>query len=127
MAILTREQILAADDLPRRQVACPEWGGDVFVRGLTARERDLYDIETLGNRGDQAKMDCWRVRMVGRCIVDEKGKRMFKDTEIEELANKSAAPVKRLFDAITELSGMTPGAVEDAEKNSSAGQDAASP
>jgi len=35
MAILTAEQLLAADDLPEETLPIPEWGGEVVLRGLT--------------------------------------------------------------------------------------------
>ena len=38
MTILTREQILAIDDLPEETISVSEWGGDIVVRGLTRGE-----------------------------------------------------------------------------------------
>ena len=40
MAYLDKAAILTADDLGRREVAVPEWGGTVLIRGLTGAERD---------------------------------------------------------------------------------------
>jgi hypothetical protein len=48
---LNKDQILHADDLPRREVQTPEWGGSVFVRALTGDERDSYEGEMLGSDG----------------------------------------------------------------------------
>ncbi len=36
MNILSKEAILSADDLPREIVSVPEWGGQVYVRTMTA-------------------------------------------------------------------------------------------
>ena len=39
--LLSKEQILAAEDLPHKDVPVPEWKGTVRVRALTGFERDL--------------------------------------------------------------------------------------
>ena len=39
MAILTKNAILSAEDFEYAIVPCPEWGGDVRVRGLTAADQ----------------------------------------------------------------------------------------
>ena len=38
--MLTREQILAADDLPRERCPVPEWHGELWVRTMTAADRE---------------------------------------------------------------------------------------
>ena len=38
--MLSRNAILNADDLPRKEVFVSEWNGSVFVRALTGAERD---------------------------------------------------------------------------------------
>ena len=42
-SLLTREAILARDDEQSETVEVPEWDGSVRVRGLTGRERDLWE------------------------------------------------------------------------------------
>ena len=42
-ALLTKEQMLAADDIKSERVEVPEWGGDVMVRGLTGTQRDAWE------------------------------------------------------------------------------------
>ena len=41
MAILTKSAILAAEDFNYALVSCPEWGGEVRVRGLTAADQAM--------------------------------------------------------------------------------------
>ena len=43
MTILTRDQILQANDLVTETVEVPEWGGSVFVKSLTGVERDQFE------------------------------------------------------------------------------------
>ena len=40
MAVLTKQQILAAEDLPSETLLVKEWCGDVTVRTMTGAERD---------------------------------------------------------------------------------------
>ena len=42
-----KEQILKADDLPKEKVNVPEWNVDVYVRALTAAERDGYEASLI--------------------------------------------------------------------------------
>ena len=42
MNILSKDAILAADDLPRETVHVPEWGGDVYVRTMSGTDRDAF-------------------------------------------------------------------------------------
>jgi hypothetical protein len=110
-----RESILAADDLPRREVPTPEWAKfgakSVWVRGLTAAERDDYEqslTERAEDGGVRAKVVQHNIRaaFVARVIVDAQGVRVFTDKDIEALGNKSAAVIDRLWDVGRELSGM---------------------
>ena len=41
--VLSKEQILQADDLKTETVEVPEWGGDVLLRELRGRERDAFE------------------------------------------------------------------------------------
>ena len=43
MGVLTREQILKADDMTTERVPVPEWGGEVLVKSLTGRQRDEFE------------------------------------------------------------------------------------
>lgn len=127
--ILTRAEILAADDLPRELVDVPEWGGSVYVRGLTAMERSEFENLMLGLENRRIKvgksddmtiqmdMRVLRVRLSALCMVDEKGNRLFGDDEVEELGRKSADALNRIFVVAQRLSGMTADDVEDAAGN----------
>ncbi len=43
MGLLTKDDILGADDLATEDVEVPEWGGCVRVRALTGTERDAFE------------------------------------------------------------------------------------
>lgn len=121
---LTREQILAADDLLTEDVAVPEWGGTVRVRGLTGAERDAFEQGTIEQRGRKvkARLVNIRARLASLCIVDEQGQRLFSEADMVELGRKSARPLDRVWDTATRLSGMSESDAEDLELNFEKGQ-----
>ena len=116
MAILTRDAILAAQDLATQDVAVPEWGGDVRIRVLTGAERDALSASLMDKDG-KPDLATYRVRLVACCVVDEAGVRQFSDSDIAALGAKSALALQRVFEAADALNAMQPGAVEAAEKN----------
>ena len=117
MAFLTRDQILAADDMPTREVAVPEWGGTVRVRTMSARDRDALELAALQAREDNTSVDNIRARFAAACIIDDKGGQLFGLGDIEALGNKSAAALNRVYEAIAELNLIRPDDIEDAAKN----------
>ena len=111
--MLSKKDILKSNDLELECVEIPEWGGHVFVRGLTARERDEFEISI----GESLNQDNLRARLVVLGACDEEGERLFNTKDAHALGKKNAAAVDRLFDAIQRLSAMTPDALETIEGN----------
>lgn len=109
--MLNREAIEAAVDLPRETVACPEWGGDVTVTAITARERIQLSQQLKDKPSEVALV--W----TAYCLVDETCQRIFPDAwaGAEVLAKKSSAVVERLFEVVDRLNGLT----GDSSKNES--------
>lgn len=113
MRILTKEAILAADDLPRELVNVPEWGGDVFVRTMTGTDRDAFEASLIGKEG---RMENVRARLVSLTLCNEAGERMFGDAEIAALGKKSARALDRVFSVAQRLNGIGTEQVEAAKK-----------
>ena len=111
--MLNRENILNAVDLDTKVVEVPEWNGEVSVRGLTARERDSFEASI----GAAANLENLRARLVVLCLVDDEGKRIFKDTDAKALGEKNAQVVNRLFEECRVMSGMTDADVVELEGN----------
>lgn len=131
MALLTKNQIVQADDIKHRDVEVPEWGGTVRVRGLTARERSLIEATMVAVKGENVTvrveaLATLRERLVGASLVDENNERLFSDREILDLSKKSGAVLQRLFDVAQELSGMDKKAIASAEGNFVAARSASS-
>src|SRR5690242_16024071 len=106
MTALTRDSILGAADLPAQDVAVPEWGGSVRVRGLTGDERDDFEASCVVGKGKQTTVT-WknaRAKIVARCVIDDAGARVFSDGDVEALGLKSAAALNRVYAVAAKLS-----------------------
>lgn len=117
---LSRDQILEADDLDREQVDVPEWGGPVYVREMTAAERDAFEAEILDRKSDgevEVDLQNIRARLLVRVLCDEDGDRLFDDADIEPLSRKSGAVMGRLFQVAQKLNGLTAQDIEEIAGN----------
>ena len=128
MEDLTRDAILGADDLPRREVEVPEWGGRLWVRTMTGLERDRYEaglvVEPGTKRAD--RLANLRARLVALTAVDAAGERLFAETDVEALGAKSSKALDRVADAALKMNGLGPDDVEELVGNSVPGPDDAS-
>jgi len=117
--LLSRDDILNAQDLPTERVYVDPWGGEVLVRGLTAAERDEYEASIVRRKGQKTEVDMRNIRakLVVRCVVDENGQRVFRDEDAELLGQKSAAAVDRIFEVAQRLSGLSNRDIEELAGN----------
>lgn len=108
MAILTRDTILGATKPPQQVVNVPELGGEVIVRGMTGVERDAFEMSCFEGRGKKRdwNMRNMRAKLVGFCCIDEAGRRVFTDQDVEALGSVRADVIDRLFSVAQKLSGM---------------------
>ena len=115
---LTREDILNAQDIPEEVVPCPEWGGDVLVRGLTLAEAHQA-IKAMGEskERDVQKMNLWAIT---QGIRGEGGRPLFTEADYPALLQKSSAACLRVTKVFTRISGLGEEAEEETRKNSSA-------
>ncbi len=122
--LLSRDQILSADDLQTKDVYVHPWGGYVRIRTMTAHERDQFEQQIFTNRGGKKdKMDDVRAKLASLAIVDESGNRMFSEKDVKALSKKSAAAVDKVFSEAQKLNAVTDEDVEDMTKNSETTQD----
>jgi hypothetical protein len=119
MALLGRDTILSAPDLPRETVPVPEWGGEVLVRGLTGAERDAFEESCYTGRGKDRRENFanLRARLVALAIIGEDGTRVFAEADVKALGGKSAAGLDRVFAVIQRLNGLRERDVEDLAGN----------
>ena len=115
MPVLSRDDILAVDDIKIESMDVPEWGGSVFVRGMTGAERDQFESSIISIDGDNQKVDMRdiRAKLCSKSICDEDGKKLFTPADIKELSKKSAVALQRVFKVAQRLSGITDDDVEE--------------
>jgi hypothetical protein len=108
MAVLTFDQIISSQDLPKELVTVPEWGGDVYIATMTAGDRDAYEMSVASMQNGKMKPDMRNIRakLVSRCLVDEAGVRIFTEDKINDLGKKSAKVLDRLFDKASQINGI---------------------
>lgn len=116
-----RDKILAIqDDTPSEIVSVPEWGVEVLVRGFSLGAKDDFMASIVDPETRKPNVKAFNVGvLVGTAYDPESGAKLFTETDIPVLKQKSAAAVQRLVDAGTRLSGLTDDAVEVAAKKSS--------
>ena len=113
--ILNRDDILAVQDIETKQVPVPEWGGDVYVKGMTGAERDAFETTIIVDHGNKQTVTTENIRakLAAFSVVDEEGVLMFSVKDIKALGKKSAAALQRVFDVAKELSGIGDDDIEE--------------
>lgn len=116
-------QILDKDDQQWGKVPVPEWAPDghphperwvLRLRGLTGRERDLFEASINQTRGGKQKQnfDNFRARLIVQCAVDPGGHKLFSRADLKRLGEKSAKALDRVFTECNKLNGFTEEDVE---------------
>lgn len=121
--MLTRDDILKAEDMAIERVDVPEWSPNgnkkddafVFVRNMTGRERDAFEKTIFTQRGKKqiVNMENFRAKLFVHSVCDDKGELLFTDGDVKDLSGKSAAPLQRVFDVASRLSGISSRDVEE--------------
>jgi hypothetical protein len=116
-----RDKILAVqNDTPSELVKIKEWDVEVMVRGFTLGAKDNFLAAIINPETKQADLRAFNVGiLVGTAFDPESGEKLFTESDIPILKEKSAAVVQRLVDVGTRLSGLSDEAVELAAKKSS--------
>ena len=121
MALLSRDQILGANDLKTEQVPVPEWGGDVLVGTMTGTARDAYEqsiIEVDSQGKAKQNLQNIRAKLLAAVLVDENGNRLFSEKDINALGKKSSAALDRVFTVAQRINSVSDEDIEDLAKNS---------
>lgn len=112
---LGRDDILGVQDIDIEEVDVPEWSGPVFVKGMTGKEREQFE------KGYSDAGGNIRAQLASMTICDKDGVLLFSLKDVEELGNKSASALMRVFDVARKLSRIGTKGVEEMEANPSGG------
>lgn len=122
-------------DIGRSYVHVPEWATTpedapdtyVCIRGLTGTERDNFEGSVVSFKGNDKQVNLRNIRakLVAMVLIDEDtGERLYSDTEVALLGNRSAAALTRVFEAAQRLSGLTDSDVKELAAELKNGQSA---
>jgi hypothetical protein len=126
MALMSKDQINKAVDRKWEDVPVPEWGdGEVRLMELSAADRGYMEAGSVVAQGMDPSLrveslKLYRQRLVAFGMVDDNFNRVYNNTTMRELNDKSGAVIERLAAKVQELSGMGKFAIKEAEKNSDA-------
>ena len=116
---LTRDQIPQAArtaKIERDKLHVPELGGDIYVRGMSGKERDEFENDLRirkGKRAGQNDLRNFRARLAVKVIVTEDGQRILNDDDAGIFGQIPAGVLDRILSRCTELSGMADEEAED--------------
>lgn len=115
--MLNKETILALSGKRKvKKLHVKAWGGDVFIRGVSAGEMDHIEGMNEAYRKDPLSVPFHRATACAYFLSDESGKRMFGDDDIEKLNELPVAGFTQVFNAGLAFNQMA--SIEELEKNS---------
>ena len=107
---LKRDDILKVQDIKIEKVHVPEWGGDVYVKGMSANARDEWEDFIIKARSGSLRGT--RAKLCSLSICDENGKLLFSQKDMEALGEKSSAALQRVFNLAQDISKIENDAVQ---------------
>lgn len=114
--MLSRDEILSKTQLKRQAVTVPEWNGDVLVSEMSGAARDAWE-QSLQERDGKGRVINPRAKLVVATVIDEKGDRLFNDSDIEAVGKLSNNSLSAICDVAQRLNKLLGDDLERAEKN----------
>lgn len=122
---VTKETLRAAVEAAQKQPALesrdvPEIGGTVYIRGLTGKQRDVWEQWCVVGEGKNRHLKNVRGKLLARTLCDEHGTRLLTDPDAEWLGDLPGDIISPLYDLAARLSGISEAVKQDLEKFSEA-------
>lgn len=114
---LNRQAILTANDSGCKPVDVPEWGGRVFLRKWTGRQRQEFRAWTEQRKGDTLADAEISSHIVVMSVCDQEGKLLFSNGDEELLLAKSGSVLNRIATEALQHNGLAAEAVEEARQD----------
>lgn len=115
--ILNKLQVLTCSDFNFDYVDVPEWGGRLRVRGLSGEERTFCDKVMRDAEAGKSGPNTYAAALITCGTVDDQGASVFARSDIAALSKKADHVLQRVGVRILQLSGATPSAQVETEKN----------
>lgn len=124
MGSLNAEQILDSNDVVVQKVEVPEWDGSVNIKTLNGYEQLRFERWTGKDDDDDSLDRCAKLLIL--TVVDDDGKQIFSEQQLDSLKKKNAPTLLRLFDIAVRLNRLTEATRKELEKNSASALSSAS-
>jgi hypothetical protein len=104
--MITRDGLLSLNK--RRYKVVNVLGHDVRIRSLTERERAEYAVAGLNAAGElvPSKLAKLPRLLICKCVCDENGNAILKDSDVDAMAELDGLVVKQLYAACQEHCGL---------------------
>lgn len=112
--ILTRDDILKAEDRKIQPLHIPEWGGTIYLREWSAKDMDTFEKSQQKADEHNSKK---RALLAALSVCDAEGNKMFSVDDIEQLGEKSTDALDRVLLAVVLMNGWDQESQEELEKN----------
>jgi hypothetical protein len=103
MGTLSREQILAANDRKTDVVDIPEWGGSVKIRSMSGAQAE--EFKKLSDDDALSEVQTL-IKVISMSALDDEGKQLFTDADLEALADKSISVLNTVAEACMAVNGF---------------------
>jgi len=119
MKILTKADILGAEDFAKETHEVKEWGGSVMLRTLSGKERDEFEarISKASKDGKSIDIRGLKALLLSLALIDGDGNLLFESAEADQLNLKSSKPINDLFEIAQRMNGIGQDAVDELVKN----------
>jgi len=117
---LTREQIMAADDIPKpKEFEVPEWKGSVFLRLLDVGERGEWEAKCFDDDGKpKIHTRTFQIETLVCMVCNEQGVPIFKPEDVKVVAKKHPEVVERVAIEALKFNKLDLTSAEESGKNS---------
>lgn len=109
---LSRDEIIAAIAARKAEVikvSVPEWGGDVFIRRLSAAE-----VESSGLSAEEVRPTDVAPRVIAMSLTDADAVPIFTEGDVDALADADMAVVARVFAECIKVNGLGSAELDEA-------------
>jgi len=113
MKMLSRDHLDAVNDRPAVVLEVPEWEGAVYIRALSAGDRDTLDQHMIEQGDSESAHVTLRCKMVAMALVDHDGNRLYSDDEVAELSAKSNSAINHICKHVMEQNNLSPNKQDD--------------
>lgn len=111
--LFNKEDILRTPDSKPVEVDVPEWGGKVMIGAVSGENREKWEKEAQ----KKPQPPFIRAMLVAFSIIDDKGKLVFAEKDIEELNKKNWKALDRIYDAAVAYNLLGDKHIEGEAKN----------